>query len=194
MKFRWPTKSLEALLSNRPWKLIVSDISFPSTDIHWQVIACLIRFLSSFQICSSTGWSTAALSTAPFCITKRAAYWTSVTRTTPTWSTLSVSWARWPSCLETLCPLCSWTKLDAWGCWVSERISEMCCFSSMCRMLANFLFSCSRLQCDLLRQLLLPVVWEQRVGHDRSAVSVWGNQHCVMECPGCTHGRTVPIW
>ena len=38
--------------------------------------------------------------------------------TTPTWSTLSVSWAHWPCYPATLCQLCWWTKLDVWGCWV----------------------------------------------------------------------------
>lgn len=131
----YKTKSFEALLPNRPWKLILTDISFPllpSTEVYWQFIASLIRFLSSFQICSSTGWSTVASSTAPSCITKRAACWTSAMRITPTWSTLSVSWARWLSCLGTSCPLCSWTKLDAWGCWVSDRVSEMWVFLALC--------------------------------------------------------------
>lgn len=48
-------------------------------------------------------------------------------------------------------------------------------FSVVRWMLANFLLSCSRLQRDLLRQLFLPVLWEQRVGHDRAALSVWRN-------------------
>lgn len=97
---------------------------------------CWIQFLSSVQICLSTGWLTAASSTAPSCITKRAACWTSAMRTMPTWSTLLVFWARWLSCLGTSCPLCSWTKLDAWGCWVSAKVWEVCvlavCVSNRC--------------------------------------------------------------
>lgn len=55
-----------------------------------------------FQIFLSTDWSTADWSTALSCTTKRAACSvTSATRTTPTWSILSVFWELWPSYLGT---------------------------------------------------------------------------------------------
>lgn len=45
--------------------------------------------------------------------------------TTPTWSTLSVSWAHWPCYPATLCQPCWWTKLDVWGCWVCHAFMNV---------------------------------------------------------------------
>lgn len=53
---------------------------------------------------------------------------------------------------------------------------------------ARFMFppfpDSSWLQRDVLCLLLLPVVWEQRVSHDRSALPFWGGQHCILERAG----------
>lgn len=51
----------------------------------------------------------------------------------------------------------------------------------------------SGLQCDFLHQLFLPVLWQQRVSHDCSAVPVRGNQHRLLERPGCADRRALPI-
>lgn len=55
------------------------------------------------------------------------------------------------------------------------------------------LFSSSGLQCYLLHQLFLPVLWQQRVRHDCSAVPVWGNQHCLLEFPGRVDSGALPL-
>ena len=51
----------------------------------------------------------------------------------------------------------------------------------------------SGLQCDLLHQLFLPVLWQQRIGHDCSALPVRGNQHRFLERIGCADRRALPI-
>lgn len=52
----------------------------------------------------------------------------------------------------------------------------------------------SGLQRDLLHQLFLPVLWQQRVSHDRSALPVRRYQHRFLECPGRADGRALPLW
>lgn len=166
------------------------------------------------QISSSTGWSTASLSTALSCTTKRAACSaTSVMRTMPTWCILLVSWAPWLCCQATLSLHCSWTRLGGWGCWVSRGAGQhefhvfmyasfLCCvwcsvFFSVHQLVTTTLFFpsvFSGLQCDLVRQLFLPVFWQQWVSHDCSALPVRGNQHCLLECLGCADRRALPLW
>lgn len=48
------------------------------------------------------------------------------------------------------------------------------------------------LDADLSRVLLLPVLWEQRVGDDRLAVPLLRGQHRRLECPGCHHRGALP--
>lgn len=52
---------------------------------------------------------------------------------------------------------------------------------------------CSGLQRHFLRQLLLPDVWQQRVGDDRPLVPVWRYQHRLLERPGRDHGGALPL-
>lgn len=56
-----------------------------------------------------------------------------------------------------------------------------------------FLLVSSGLQCDLLHQLFLPVLRQQRVGHDRSAVPVRGDQHRLLERPGRADRGALPL-
>lgn len=53
--------------------------------------------------------------------------------------------------------------------------------------------SSSGLQRYLLHQLFLPVLRQQRVGHDRSALPVWRNQHRLLELPGRVDGGALPL-
>lgn len=49
-----------------------------------------------------------------------------------------------------------------------------------------------RLDADLRRVLLLPVLREQRVGDDRLAVPLLRGQHRRLERPGCHHRGALP--
>lgn len=51
----------------------------------------------------------------------------------------------------------------------------------------------SGLQCDLLHQLFLSVLWQQWIGHDCSALPVRGNQHRFLECIGRADRGALPI-
>lgn len=51
---------------------------------------------------------------------------------------------------------------------------------------------CRRLDADLSRVLLLPVLREQRVGDDRLAVPLLRGQHRRLERPGCHHRGALP--
>lgn len=51
---------------------------------------------------------------------------------------------------------------------------------------------CRRLDADLSRVLLLPVLREQRVGDDRLAVPLLWGQHRRLERPGCHHRGALP--
>lgn len=55
------------------------------------------------------------------------------------------------------------------------------------------LFILSGLECDLLHQLFLPVLRQQRVRHDCSALPVWGDQHRLLERPGCADRGALPL-
>lgn len=66
-------------------------------------------------------------------------------------------------------------------------------FSSHSWIFFLFLLIFSGLQCDLLHQLFLPVLWQQRVSHDRPALPVRGDQHRLLERPGCADRGALPL-
>jgi len=67
----------------------------------------------------------------------------------------------------------------------------MLMFQSLC--MHPPLSTSSGLQRDLVRQLLLPVFRQQRVGHDRAALPVRGHQHRLVERPGRADRGALPL-